>query len=127
MPTVIEIHEREIREELHTPKSAITRRNPYLTEHPPSARVLFSDSLLESGARELTATELSHFGFIRVPMCACGFAADCTSDVYGRLTTFLVAPPPPPPPPTPAVTVKVVRQTDVLSNGHARSIGEKEI
>jgi len=127
MPTLIEIQEPEIREELFTPKPAITRRSPELNEQPIPARVLFSDSLLESGARERKrrsfATTIS-FAFqcvllgvmLIVPLM---FTQALPTQ---QLLTFLIAPPPPPPPPPPpAAMVKVVRQTDVLNNGQLRT------
>ncbi len=126
MSTVIEVHEPEIQEELRTPKAAVYRSNPELNVQPTSARVLFSDSLLESGARERTRRSLA---------TTVSFACQCV--LVGLLLivplmftealptqqflTFLVAPPPPPPPPPPAAVVKVVRQTDVLNNGQLRT------
>jgi protein TonB len=127
MPTVTEIHEPEIREKLDTPKPPIHRRGFALNEQPIPARVLFSDSLLEAGARDRTRRSLA---------TTVSFVLECL--LVGvmlivplmftealptqQLLTFLIAPPPPPPPPPPpAAVVKVVRQTDVLNNGQLRT------
>src|SRR6266498_3661722 len=126
MSTVIEVHEPEIQEELRTPKAAVYRSNPELNVQPTSARVLFSDSLLESGARERTRRSLA---------TTVSFACQCV--LVGLLLivplmftealptqqflTFLVAPPPAPPPPPPAPAIVRVVQTDVLNDGQLRT------
>jgi periplasmic protein TonB len=127
MPTVIELQEPEIREELGTPRPAIHGGGPELNRPPIPGRVLFSDSLLESGARERKRRSLA---------TTISFAFQCVLVGFllilplmftealptQQLLTFLVAPPPPPPPPPPpAAMVKVVRQTDVLNNGQLRT------
>jgi protein TonB len=127
MPTLIEIQEPKIREELFTPKPAIYGYGPELDEQPIPARVLFSDSLLESGARERKRRSLAttvSFAFqcvlvafmLIVPLM---FTEALPSQ---QLLTFLIAPlPPPPPSPPPVAVVKVVRQTDVMNNGQLRT------
>ena len=127
MATLIEIHEPEIREELHTPEPVIYGYEPELEEQPIPARVLFSDSLLESGARERKrrsfATTIS-FAFQCVLLGVMLIVPLMFTEALPtqQLLTFLIAPPPPPPPPPPpAAMVKVVRQTDVLNNGQLRT------
>ncbi len=127
MATLIEIHEPEIREELHTPEPVIYGHEPELEEQPIPARVLFSDSLLESGARERKrrsfATTIS-FAFQCVLLGIMLIVPLMFTEALPtqQLLTFLIAPPPPPPPPPPpAAVVKVVRQTDVMNNGQLRT------
>ncbi len=127
MATLIEIHEPEIREELHTPEPVIYGYEPELEEQPIPARVLFSDSLLESGARERKrrsfATTIS-FAFQCVLLGVMVIVPLMFTEALPaqQLLTFLIAPPPPPPPPPPpAAVVKVVRQTDVMNNGQLRT------
>jgi hypothetical protein len=52
MPTVIEVHEPEAQSELYIGKPPIPVGGPQVSDQPIPARVLFSDSLLESGVRE---------------------------------------------------------------------------
>jgi len=52
MPTVIETHEPEIQETPYIRKPAIHGGGPDVNLQPIPVRVLFSDSLLESGVRE---------------------------------------------------------------------------
>jgi periplasmic protein TonB len=126
MPTAIEIQKPEVREELRATAPPISQRRaePEGPAVPP--RVLFSDSLLETGtpdrARRSLATTLSIIlqcvlvGFMLiVPLM---FTEALPAQQF---LTFLVAPPPPPPPPPPAAAVKVVRQTDVTTGGHLRT------
>jgi periplasmic protein TonB len=127
MPTVIEVHEPVVQSELYIRKPPIHVGGPHVSDQPIPARVLFSDSLLESGVRDRTrrsvATTVSFIlqcvfaGFLLiVPLM---FTEALPTQ---QLLTFLIAPPPPPPPPPPpAAVVKVVRQTDVLNNGQLRT------
>lgn len=127
MPTVIETHEPEIQETPYRRKLAIHGGGPDVNLQPIPVRVLFSDSLLESGVRERKrrsfATTVSFafqcvlIGFMLiVPLM---FTEALPTQ---QLLTFLIAPPPPPPPPPPAAAVvKVVRQTDMLNNGQLRT------
>jgi periplasmic protein TonB len=126
MPTVIEIHEPEIQEDLHTPELAI-HGGPELNQQPIPARVLFSDSLLESAAPERTrrsfATTVSFaFQCVLIGLMLIVPLMFTEALPTQQLLTFLIAPPPPPPPPPPAAAVvKVVRQTDMLNNGQLRT------
>ena len=127
MPTVIEVHEPEVQSELYIRKPPIHVEGLEISDQPIPARVLFSDSLLESGvrdrARRSVATTVSFIfqcvfvGFLLiVPLM---FTEALPTQ---QLLTFLIAPPPPPPPPPPAAAVvKVVRQTDVMNNGQLRT------
>jgi protein TonB len=127
MPTVIETHEPEIQEAIRAPKPVGSPVVLVSKVHPAPARVLFSDSLLDTSEgerkRRSAATTIS-------------FIVECVilgvllivplmfTDVLPaqQFLTFLVAPPPPPPPPPPAAApVKVVRQTDLLNNGALRT------
>jgi periplasmic protein TonB len=126
MPTVIEIHEPEVKEAVR-PQPVVRPGVPAANLPPVPARVLFSDSLLDTSEgerkRRSTATTVSFIVecvilgvFLIVPLMF--------TDVLPaqQFLTFLVAPPPPPPPPPPAAApVKVVRQTDLLNNGALRT------
>jgi protein TonB len=125
MPTAIETQEPETREELRTPLPAIHARGRESNQAVIPQRILFSDCLLESGARERKRRSVATtFSFILqcvvvglmliVPLM---FTDALPTQQF---LTFLVAPPPPPLPP-PAAVVKVVRQTDVLNNGQLRT------
>jgi periplasmic protein TonB len=126
MATVIEIHEPEVKEAVR-PQQVVRPGVPAANLPHVPARVLFSDSLLDTSEgerkRRSTATTLSFIVecvilgvFLIVPLMI--------TDVLPaqQFLTFLVAPPPPPPPPPPAAApVKVVRQTDLLNNGGLRT------
>src|SRR5579863_570161 len=91
-------------------------------------RVMFSDSLLESGSPEKkrrTWTTMLSFSFqcLLIGMMVVLPLMFTEALPKAQLLTFLVAPPPPPPPPPPAaqVPIKVIRQTDVLNNGRLRT------
>src|ERR1700746_1497746 len=65
MPTAIEIPEPEIREELSSPTLVIRSHQPEMARTVSSARAIFSDSLLESGAQERAGRGLATtFSFI---------------------------------------------------------------
>jgi protein TonB len=135
MPTILEIPEPEIRpeanleakSELRILKPAKHRAGVEPCEQQGPARVLFSDSLLESAGserkRRSVATTVS-FAFQCVLLGVLLIVPLMFTEALPtqQLLTFLVAPPPPPPPPPPAVAVvKVVRQTDMLNNGQLRT------
>ena len=127
MPTVLEIHEPEPREELKVTAQPINQRRAQPNKPAIPARAMFSDSLLDSSTRERQrrsfATTVSFIfqclivtGLLIVPLM---FTEALPT---AQLVTMLVAPPPPPPPPPPpAAVVEVIRQTDVLDNGQLRT------
>jgi len=126
MPTAIEIQEPEIREESRAAARPAPQRRDKAAGLAVPERVLFSDSLLETGtpdrARRGLATTLSVIlqcvlvGFMLILPLMFTDALPAQ-----QFLTFLVAPPPPPPPPPPAAAVKVVRQTDVTTEGQLRT------
>ncbi len=131
MPTMLEVHQPEISPETN---QARRTREPVIEcggmerrEQPAPVRVLFSDSLLESGApdrkRRSLATTLS-FSFQCVIIGVLLIVPLMFTEALPaqQFLTFLIAPPPPPPPPpAPAAAVKVVRQTDLMNNGQLRT------
>jgi len=127
MPTVIEIQEPEIQETLCIGKPVIHGGGLKVNGTPLPTRVLFSDSLLESGApdrkRRSFATTVSFVFqcvFVGVMLIVPLMFTEALPNQ--QLLTYLIAPPPPPPPPAPPpVEVKVVRQTDMLNNGQLRT------
>ncbi len=127
MTTAIEIQEPEIRQDLRAELSVTELAAEPQLRPSSTSRVLFSDSLLESGApdrkRRSLATTLS-FAFQCVLLGILLIVPLMFTEALPtqRFLTFLIAPPPPPPPPAaPAAVVKVVRQTDMLNNGQLRT------
>jgi protein TonB len=129
MPTLIEIPELEVQNQLDPPdtcdcaaETASLGTGPAIS----AGHSLFSDSLLESSSlerrRRSLATTLSIIfqcmviaGLLILPLM---FTEALPTQ---QLVTFLVSPPPPPPPPAPAVPVAKVVQTDMLNNGGLRT------
>ncbi len=127
MTTAIEIQEPEIRQDLRAELSVTELAAEPQLRPSSTSRVLFSDSLLESGApdrkRRSLATTLS-FAFQCVLLGILLIVPLMFTEALPtqQFLTFLIAPPPPPPPPAaPAAVVKVVRQTDMLNNGQLRT------
>src|ERR1700757_3897448 len=130
MASLIETSAPEVQEQQQDLKPTVMRREPApLSALPREYRVMFSDSLLESGSPEKkrrTWTTILSFSF----QCALIGTLVIVPLIFtealpkAQLLTFLVAPPPPPPPPPPAAAQvqKVVRQiqTDLLNTGQLR-------
>lgn len=130
MPTILELKPKI--EEGRVPVSVSPPRPTTIL--PPASssrafqRVLFSDSLLDSGTTERRrrglATTIS-FAFECVMIGVLLILPLMFTEALPttQLLTFLIAPPPPPPPPPPAAAVPIVKlvQTNVLNNGQLRT------
>lgn len=130
MPAAIEIQEPEIREEQFATGLFIPTDEPEPSQAYIAAPISFSDCLLESGAQERTRCSLATTLSFILQCVVVGFMLILPLMFTEALPTlqfltFLVAPPPPPPPPPSSAAVervvKVLRQTDVLSNGQLRT------
>jgi protein TonB len=129
MPTVLEINQPEVEEPRTAAKAdsvPLRAISPLLPKRPPQ-RLLFSDSLLESGSPERRrrgfATTVS-FAFQCVVVGVLLIVPLMFTEALPtqQLLTFLVASPPPPPPPPPAAApVAKVVQTDMLNTGQLRT------
>jgi len=129
MTTVLEINQPEVEEPRTAAKAdsvPLRAISSLLPEQPPQ-RLLFSDSLLESGSSERHrrgfATTVS-FAFQCVVVGVLLIVPLMFTEALPtqQLLTFLVAPPPPPPPPPPAAApIAKVVQTDRLNTGQLRT------
>ncbi len=108
-------------------RPAIAQTEPVLVHVPPREyRVMFSDSLLESGSPEKqrrTCSTTASFTFqcVLIGMLVIMPLMFTEALPKAQLLTFLVAPPPPPPPPAAQVLTKIIRQTDVLNTRQLRT------
>jgi protein TonB len=128
MPTLLEIEQPQAKRPGTAAEStvvAVQQPSPLLPKQP--QRVLFSDSLLESGAPEQRRRSLAttfSFAFQCVVIGILLLLPLMFTEALPtqQLLTMLVTAPPPPPPPPPAVAqvVKIV-QTDVLNTGQLRT------
>jgi periplasmic protein TonB len=129
MPTLIETPELEVLDRKEAADTCPCEAETGCDAATPavvSARLLFSDSLLESSLSErrrrgLAATISIVFQCVVIGALLILPLMFTQALPTQQLLTYLVAPPPPPPPPPPAVpTVKVV-QTDMLDGGQLRT------
>jgi periplasmic protein TonB len=130
MPTLVETPKApEVHELPLVRKPAVAHLGPVpLPSLPGEYRVIFSDSLLESGSPDrqrrtwsTTASFIFQCLLIGILVIVPLMFTEALPDA--QLLTILVAPPPPPPPPPPAaqVVTKIIRQTDVLNTGQLRT------
>jgi protein TonB len=128
MAILTETQNPEVQERSLVRKSATAQMDPVLPPTPPrDYRLMFSDSLLDSGSpekkRRTWSTTLS-FSFQCVLIGTLAIMPLLFTEALpdAQLLTILVAPPPPPPPPPAAqVLTKIIRQTDVLNTGQLRT------
>jgi protein TonB len=128
MATLTETQNPEVQERTLVRRPAAPRLNPVLPPTlPRDDRVMFSDSLLDSGSPEKKlrtwSTTLSFcFQCVLIGMLAIMPLLFTEALPDAQLLTILVAPPPPPPPPPPAAQVLTkIHQTDVLNTGQLRT------
>ena len=126
MPTLIEFPKEEVQEQYQAEEVCSCESEP--EPMPGPVHVLFSDSLLESGARErqrrgLATTISVIFQCIVVATLAIMPLMFTEALPTQQLVTFLIAPPPPPPPPPPpaAAAITKIVKTDMLNNSQLRT------
>jgi protein TonB len=128
MATLTETDNLEVLDPKLEGKQGIAQMEPAPLPAPVAAtRVMFSDSLLESGSPEMqrrtwstTVSFLFQCVLIGTLVIVPLMFTEALPDA--QFLTILVAPPPPPPPPPPAaqVVTKII-QTDVLKTGQLRT------